>query len=122
MKKLFSLFLLSVLLTGCTSVTNITPTDCTRAPSGFYRVEAQWASRRQVVRPDSFKVWVVVNGYDTYPMQRVPLVKDRWEAYIPVPANKDVLLYHYKFDFLENTMGPARPNSKLSHEYELRIK
>jgi hypothetical protein len=122
MKKFFGLLMLSALLTGCTTVTNLAPSHYPRDPSGYYRVEAQWTTHRQVVRPDSLKPLVVVNSVDTYPMQPVPLVSDRWQAYIPVPADKDMVLYHYKFDFLDNAFGGPRPNSFMSRDYELRIK
>jgi hypothetical protein len=122
MKTFFALLMLPVLLTGCTSITNLTPSHYPRDPSGFYRVEAEWYSNRQAVREDSFKPLVVINGVDTVPMQPVPLVGDRWQAYIQVPADKDMVLYHYKFDFLDNALGGPRPNSFMSREYELRIK
>jgi len=72
------------------------------------------------VRPDSFKPLVVV-GFDTYPMRAVPVVKDRWEAFIPVPADKAMVLYHYKFDFLDNAFGKPRPNSLMSRDYQLKF-
>jgi uncharacterized protein YceK len=122
MKKFFGLLMLSVLLTGCTSITNLAPSHYTRDPSGYYRVEAEWSTRRQVVRPDSFKPLVVVDNSETYPMQPVPLVSDRWQAFIPVPADKDMVIYHFKFDFLDNAFGGPRPNSILSRDYELRVK
>jgi len=122
MKKFFGLLMLSALLTGCTSITNLTPSHCPRDPSGYYRVEAEWYSNRQVVREKTFKPLVVVNGFDTYPMRPVSLVSDRWEAYIPVPADKDMALYHYKFDFMENALGHPRPNSMMSRDFELHIK
>jgi hypothetical protein len=122
MKKFFSLLMLSALLTGCTTITNLTPSHYPRDPSGYYRVEAEWYSNREAVREDSFKPLVVLSGFETFPMQPVPLVQDRWEAYIPVPADKDVVLFHYKFDFLDNGFGHPRPNSMMSHDYELRIK
>ena len=122
MKKFFALLVMSVLLTGCTSITNLTPSSCPRDSSGTYRVEAEWYTRRQVARPDSFKPLVVVNGFDTYPMRPVPLVNDRWEAYIPVPADQDMVLYHYKFDFLDTAIGHPRANSMMSRDYELHIK
>jgi hypothetical protein len=121
MKKLFALLLLPALLAGCTtSITNLAPSRCPRDPSGYYRVEAAWYSRREVIRPDSFKPLVVV-GFETYPMRRVPVVTDRWEAYIPVPAGKDTVLYHYKFDFLDDAFGKPRPNSLMSRDYQLKI-
>jgi hypothetical protein len=121
MKKLFALLLLPALLAGCTtSITNLAPSRYPRDPSGYYRVEAAWYSRREVIRPDSFKPLVVV-GFETYPMRRVPVVTDRWEAYIPVPADKEAVLYHYKFDFLDNAFGKPRPNSLMSRDYQLKI-
>jgi hypothetical protein len=122
MKKFFSLLLLPVLLTGCTSITNLTPSHYARDPSGFYRVEAEWYSNRQAVLEDTFKPLVVINGLDTVPMQPVPLVEDRWQAYIPVPADKDMALYHFKFDFMENAFGGPHANSMMSRDYELHIK
>jgi len=121
MNKSFALLLLPALLAGCaTSITNLTPSRLPRDPSGYYRVEAAWYSRREVIRPDSFKPLVVV-GFETYPMRRVPVVTDRWEAYIPVPADKEAVLYHYKFDFLDNAFGKPRPNSLMSRDYQLKI-
>jgi len=122
MKKFFGLLLLSALLTGCTSITNLTPSRCPRESTGYYRVEAEWYTQRQVAMPGTFKPLVVVEGFDTYPMRPVPLVSDRWEAYIPVPADKDMVLYHYKFDFMDNSIGHPRANSMMSRDYELRIK
>jgi uncharacterized protein YceK len=122
MKKFIGLLLLPLLLTGCTSITNLTPSHYSRDPSGYYRVEAQWYSNREAVREDSIKPLVVIDGLKTVPMMPVPLVDDRWQAYIPVPADKDMALYHFKFDFLDNSFGGPRPNSFMSRDYELRIK
>jgi hypothetical protein len=114
--------MLSALLTGCTSIINLAPSHYPRDPSGYYRVEAQWTTHRTVVRPDSFKPLVVINGANTYPMQPVPLVSQRWQAFIPVPPDQDMVLYHYKFDFLDDTFDGPRPNSLMSRDYELHIK
>ena len=122
MKKFIGLLMLPVLLTGCTSITNLTPSHYPRDASGYYRVEAEWDSNRQAVLENSFKPLVVINGLDTVPMLPVPLVDDRWQAYIPVPADKDMVLYHFKIDFRENALGGPRPNSMMSRDYELHIK
>jgi uncharacterized protein YceK len=122
MKKVLSLLMLSVLLTGCTSITNLTPSRYPRDASGYYRVEAEWYSNREAVREDSFKPLVIVDGTQTFPMEKVPLVEDRWQAFIPVAADKDMVLYRYKFDFLDNAIGGPKPNSMLSRDYELRIR
>jgi hypothetical protein len=121
MKKFFGLLMLPVLLTGCTSITNLSPSRYPRDSSGYYRVEAQWFTKRQVVRPDSIKPLVMI-GFDSYPMKPVPLVSERWEAYIPVPADKNIVVYHYKFDFMDDAFGGPRPDSFMSRDYELKIK
>jgi hypothetical protein len=120
MKKILCLLLLPVLLAGCTSITNLTPSQYPRDRSGFYHVEAEWKSRRQAILPDSFHPLVVI-GFNTYPMQAVPVVQDRWEAFIPVPADRDFVLYRYKFDFEVNAISQPRPDSLMSPEYVLKI-
>jgi hypothetical protein len=120
MKKIFCLLLLPVLLAGCSSITNLTPSQLPRDPSGFYRVEAQWKSNRETIRPESFHPLVVI-GFATYPMQPVQIVQDRWEAYIPVAAGRDFVLYRYKFDFEVNAISEPRPDSLMSPEYSLKI-
>ena len=120
MKKIFYLLLLPVLLAGCTSITNLTPSQYPRDPSGSYRVEAQWKSNRQAIRPDSFQPLVII-GFATIPMRPVPVVQDRWEAFIPVPADKDFVLYRYKFDYVVNAISKPHPDSLMSAEYTLKI-
>jgi hypothetical protein len=121
MKKYYALLLLPVLLAGCaSSITNLTPTRYTRDPSGFYRFEAEWRSNRQAIRQDSFKPVVVINN-DTVPMRPVPLVQDRWEAFVPVPPGAAAIRYHYKFDFMVNAVSAPRPDSLMSAEYQLKI-
>ena len=54
-------------------------------------------------------------------MRRTPLVFDRWETLVPIPATKDVVTYRYKFDYKSNSLTDPKPNSKLSDPYQLRI-
>jgi hypothetical protein len=110
------LLMLPVVLAGCNSITNLTPSQCPRDSSGYYHVEAMWTSSRTIIQQDSFKPLVVVD-LQTYPMRRVPVVQDRWEAFIPVPADKDSVYYHYKFDFKD-----TKADSLMSDTYQLRIK
>ncbi|HWD20807.1 MAG TPA: hypothetical protein VHB20_16180 [Verrucomicrobiae bacterium] len=114
------LMLAALALSGCSSITNLTPTRLPRSENGFYRVEAKWKSNVQAVREDSFKPEVVV-GLEKYPMRPVPVVEDRWEAYIPVPADEAAVVYHYQFDFMKNGFRQARPESKKSADYTLKI-
>ncbi|HZM04003.1 MAG TPA: hypothetical protein VFC44_13410 [Candidatus Saccharimonadales bacterium] len=118
--NLLFLLLLAALVAGCSTITNLTPSQYPRDPSGFYRVEAEWRSREQAIRPDSFQPVVLVD-FNAYPMHPIPLVEDRWEAFIPIPANKDYILYRYKFDFMENAISKPCGNSVMSAGYELRI-
>jgi hypothetical protein len=120
MKKLFCLLLLPVLLAGCSSITNLTPSQYHRDPSGFYRVEAAWTSRRSAIIPDSFQPLVVI-GFNTYPMRPVPIVEDRWEAFIPVPVDTNSVLYRYKFDFKVDAIGKPHWDSLMSSEYSLKV-
>ena len=120
-KNVFALLLLPLLVAGCSSViTNLTPTTYPRDASGFYRVEAEWKSKRESIRNNSFNPSVVV-ATQTYLMRPVPLVKDRWEGFVPVPPNEDILYYHFKFDFQVNSFSQPHPDSLLSSDYPLKI-
>jgi hypothetical protein len=121
MKKILGLLLLPLLMAGCSSITNLTPTQYARDPHGYYRVEAEWNSNRKVIQPDSFQPQVVLMNAETYPMRPVPLVQDRWEAFIPVPPDKNDILYRYKFDFMVDAFSKPQPDSLMSAEYELKI-
>lgn len=122
LKKLCLLVAVPALLSGCqSSITNLTPTQYPRSANGYYRVEAMWRSNRSAVRTDSFKPLVVVD-MTAYPMHKVPVVQDRWEAFIPVPANEDTVHYHYKFDFLDNGWNKPKADSLMSGSYTLNVK
>ena len=119
-KKTLSTLLLPLFVAGCTSISNLTPSQYPRNSTGYYRVEAAWHTRQQTIRPDSITAAVKV-GPESYDMGRIPVVTDRWETFIPVPADKDVIYYHYKFDFLDNAFGAPRADSLMSPEYKLQI-
>ena len=121
MNKLCLLSLLPAVLAGCSSITNLTPTQYPRDASNYYRVEAMWKSNQRVIQPHSFKPLVVVD-LQTYPMHPVPLVQDRWEAFIPVPPDQNVVRYHYKFDFMEDAFHKPKGDSLMSAPYQLNIK
>jgi hypothetical protein len=119
--KMLCLLLLPVLLAGCSStITNLTPSRYDRDPAGLYRVELEWRSNREAIRGDSLKAMAVVD-FNTYPMRPVPLVEGRWEGFIPVPATQDLIHYHYKFDFMVNSVSQPEPDSMLSADYSLKI-
>lgn len=121
LNKVCWLLLLPGLLAGCSSITNLTPTEYPRSANGYYRVEAMWKSNRAVIRPDSFKPLVVVD-MQNYPMRPVPLVQDRWEAFIPVRAGETYVHYHYKFDFMDDAFSKPKGDSLMSASYTLNVK
>jgi len=111
-----------LLVWGCTtsSVTNLTPTRAKRSANNLYLVEYEWRSNQQSIRPDSIFPQVVV-GTDIYPMRRVPRMKNRWEAYVPVPPSQKSLLYHIKVDYEYNDFGKRGKGSLKTEEYKLNI-
>ena len=117
-----ALFLSPLLLVGCatSSITNLTPSQHPRSATALYPVEAVWKSSQQSVVHDSVKPYVVI-GLEAFPMQPTPLLKNRWEAQVPVPANKDHIFYQFKFDYEFKGMPARRADSLLSPEYRLDI-
>ncbi|MEO5803371.1 MAG: hypothetical protein ABIR24_07550 [Verrucomicrobiota bacterium] len=120
MKKFLLLLLAPLLLTGCSTITNLTPGHQPRNTTGLYPVEAAWDSRQQSIRPQSIKPSVMV-GHESYPMRKTPLMKNRWETLVPIPADKNAINYQFKFDFEYNAIPQPRPDSILSREYKLEI-
>lgn len=126
-KKTFSLVMISLLLGGCTSptvtrtyITNLTPPKQVRNESGLYLIEALWNSKQQSIRKESFKAYVKI-GLEFHPMRPTQMLTNRWEALVPVPADKRHLNYSFKFDYLYNSIPEPRGDSKLSPPYQLEI-
>jgi hypothetical protein len=121
LKKILLFLAVPLLMGGCTATfTNLTPTQQLRNANNLYTVEVSFASRQQTVRWNSIQPQIVV-GSDFYPMHPTPLITNRWEGLIPVPADVGVVHYRYKFDFLCNAFGPPQADSASSQEYTLRI-
>ncbi len=122
MRKIF-LTLLAVaplVIAGCSSITNLTPSKLPRNATGFYQVEAAWNSRQRTIRDESMKPLVLI-GNEVYEMRRVPRVENRWETMIPIAPDKDAVRYQFKFDYMVNSIPRALPDSKMSPEYKLQI-
>jgi hypothetical protein len=122
MKYFLALLFVSFGLVGCTTgkITNLTPTKAERNDSGLYPIEMGWQSREHVLRPETLEPQVMI-GLQTYPMQRTPLVNNRWETLVPVPAGQNTLHYRFKVDYEYNTIPSRKKNSVLSPEYKLLI-
>lgn len=116
------LFTLPLLLAGCASnsITNLTPARQSRTSTGLYPVEAVWKSSQTSVVKESIRPFVVV-GLEAYPMRPTPLINNRWETLVPVPADKSHLYYQFKFDYEFKGMPARRSDSLLSPEYRLDI-
>jgi hypothetical protein len=122
--KKFLPLLPALWLVGCSSMhtfTHMTPSQQPRNPDNQYPVEVAFTSEQQSLRWDSIHAYVLVGG-QSYPMRQVPIVKNRWEGLIPVPANQKVASYRFKFEYLYNSFGnePQR-DSTLSPVYKLKI-
>ncbi|HTI99975.1 MAG TPA: hypothetical protein VL527_13930 [Dongiaceae bacterium] len=123
MRKLtkFLPVVLGLLLTGCTAtLTNLSPEYQTRRADGLYPVAVSLNTRQASVRWDSIKPYVVV-GNNFYPMQPMPLMTNRWETLIPVPADTSIIHYCYKFDWQYNAIPTPQNDSMKSPMQTLRI-
>ncbi|MEY2409688.1 MAG: hypothetical protein QOF48_2358 [Verrucomicrobiota bacterium] len=123
-KILLGLSALLLVATGCVTntVTNITPTEVPRSPNGMYRIEYQWDSTQQTVRPGSLKPVVLV-GFDQYEMKPVMKMNNRWEVWVPIPAGKNEITYRFKVDYQYTAFGAPKSASKLStQDYKLVVK
>jgi len=120
--KRFALLLCPLLLVGCTtsSITNLTPSVQPRNPEGVYPVEALWKSNQQSLKDETIQPYVMI-GLESHPMKPTPLLNDRWEAMIPVAADKDHIYYRFKFDYQYRGMPGSRSDSVLSEEFRLDI-
>lgn len=123
MKTVLPLSVLTLLLMSCATslITNLTPSTMPRNPSGQYLVEMKLDTTQQTLRPQSVSPYVLV-GFDSYPMRPTLKMTNRWEALVPVAADKDFIIYHFKVDYEYNRFGKPGKGSKLSPEYKLTIK
>ncbi|HOX03210.1 MAG TPA: hypothetical protein P5555_13250 [Candidatus Paceibacterota bacterium] len=113
--------LLVAMATGChTTVTNLTPSQQVRNKAGMYPLSVAWDSNQQSLQKETIEACVQV-GLQIYPMQSTPLVKNRWETLVPVPADQSLLNYRFKFDYESLGMPHRRQNSRLSPPYQLKI-
>jgi hypothetical protein len=110
------------LLGGCatSSITNLTPRSQSRSAENVYPVEIEFESNLRSIQRDTIRPYVQI-GDDNYLMRKIPVVKNRWETLIPVPAGKKLVNYRVKVDFRYNAMPEPSVNSVLSAPYQLQI-
>jgi hypothetical protein len=120
-KRFLPLVLVPLLLTGCASTfTNLTPTRQVRNADNAYPVEFQFNSRQQSMRWHTIKPYILV-GDEKLPMRPTPLMHNRWEGLVPLPAGAKSVEYRYKIEYDYNAFGARKSDSALSPKYELNV-
>lgn len=123
-KRVVPVCLLAIFLVSCATkvITNLTPTTMPRNATGQYLIEMKLDSNQQSLRYDSITPQVV-SGFNTYKMRPTLKMTNRWEALVPIPPDKDTLVYHFKVDYEYNQFA-TKPGqgSLLSNEYKLSLK
>ncbi len=122
-KKTLLFTLLGLWVAGCatSTITNLTPTSFPRNDTGQYLVEMKLDSQQQTLRIDSVQPYAVI-GLNEYKMRPTHKMTNRWETYVPVPKDKDSVLYHFKVNYEYNRFGAPGQGSILSPEYKLIVK
>jgi len=111
----------ALLLGGCsTTITNLTPSQLPRNANNFYPFEVSFDSSQKSIRENTIKPSVLI-GDMNYPMQPAPVLKNRWEAQVPVPANTNYVYYRFKFDYQYDRIPQPALSSRLSPTYSLEI-
>ena len=54
-------------------------------------------------------------------MQKVPVVANRWETEVPIPADEKLIHYQFKVDYQFLSVPVRRNSSRLSPGYRLEI-
>src|SRR5579871_3211991 len=122
-KKLMTILAVGLLASGCatTTITNLTAKQTFRNDKNLYPIEVALSSRQQTLRWPTIKANTVMEN-DTYTMRLTPLMTNRWETLIPIPADKNVIYYRFKLDYMYDAFGsPGKADSLLSPTYRLQI-
>ena len=110
-----------LVFSGCTTtITNLTPGQLQRDPNNLYPFEVGFDTKQKVVREQSLRPFVMI-GTELYPMQPAPMLKNRWEAQVPIPASTNYVYYRFKFDYDYDRIGKPGESSRLSPTYQLEI-
>jgi hypothetical protein len=108
-------------LCGCsTTISNLTPSQHPRNPNNLYPFEVTFDTNQKTVREQTLKPYVMI-GTQLYPMQPAPMLKNRWEAQVPIGANTNHVYYRYKFDYEYDRIPTPGEGSRLSPTYQLEI-
>ncbi len=113
---------LGILLVGCSlnGARNYTPSTIPARATQLYPFEVSWNSAKRGVNPDDVEAFVMIDQV-LYPMSKVPVAKDRWEAKVPLPEGRMIVPYKFKFDYTFPGIRRNHTNSLWTPEYRLVI-
>lgn len=98
-KQFVLVALLAVVAVGCSpKYVNLTSRRIPRVTESVYPFEVQWDSPRRSGSKAEVKAYVVVDT-QVFPMTRIANTENRWEAQVPLPADKTFITYRFKFDY-----------------------
>jgi len=109
-----------LMLTGCHSITNLTPSSLPRAQHGLYRFEMAWDSSQQSARVETVTPFVMI-GHQLFPMERTRVTQKRWECFVPVAHDRNTVHYQYKVNYGYYGFEDSKTNSLQSAPFSLRI-
>lgn len=108
-------------LTGCTgTLTNLTPHFQNRRADGLYPVSVAFDTEQQSLRWASLKPYVIADNA-MIPMRQTPLMTNRWETLLPVPAGKKSVEFRYKMEWEYNAIPVPEKESMISQKQVLTI-
>ncbi|MGV3774080.1 MAG: hypothetical protein ACO1QB_14360 [Verrucomicrobiales bacterium] len=121
LKQFLAVALLGLFMSGCsTTITNLTPRQAPRSDANIYPFEVVFESTQNSLKKETIKASVLV-GLEEYPMQKTPLLENRWEALVPVPPGENFVYYRYKFVYDYRAIPQPKQGSKRSPQYQLEI-
>jgi len=120
-----SFLVIALILAGCATmsintITNLTSSRLPRKESGQYMFSVEFLTRQRTLIHETMRVSVVL-GTETFPMSRTPLVTNRWETLVSIPANQDAVNYFFHFEYDYKAIPTVRQMSRDSELYRLEL-
>jgi hypothetical protein len=113
---------LACLMAGCTTptITNLTPSRLSRKPNDQYPFAVEYYTRQATLVRDSMKAYVII-GNEKYLMERIPMLTNRFETLVPIPAGQDTVTYRYRFEYDYRGIPDVQSASQDSKYYQLLL-
>lgn len=99
---------------------NLTPRTVEPTKADVYRFEVQWDTPRRGANGPDVRAYVMIDEA-LHPLERMVGTKDRWEGNVPVPSDKPVVSYRYKFEYSYPTLMGRSPENEVSLPYFLDL-